>query len=226
MSDGIPIQPAATTLCLRDGAEGLEVLLMRRTSKLVFYGGAWVFPGGRVDEVDVAGGDAFSETAARVAAVREAQEEASLQLDPQSLIPFSHWTTPPGQSRRFSTWFFVAHVPGKEVKVDRGEIEEYRWSTPHDALSARHAGEIELPPPTFVTLDWAKSFDSAAAAITNAKSSAITRYIPRPVRQPTGVVSIYEGDAGYERSDAETAGTRHRLWMLKEGWRYERTGNI
>ena len=46
----VPVQPAATVAPLRDGAHGLEVLLLQRSPALVFAPGAWVFPGGRVDE--------------------------------------------------------------------------------------------------------------------------------------------------------------------------------
>lgn len=45
-------RPAATTVLLRDGAQGLEVLLMRRHRSSGFVPGAWVFPGGRVDAAD------------------------------------------------------------------------------------------------------------------------------------------------------------------------------
>lgn len=45
-------RPAATIVLLRDGAEGMEVLLMRRNRRAGFVPGAWVFPGGRVDGSD------------------------------------------------------------------------------------------------------------------------------------------------------------------------------
>lgn len=226
----VPILPAATTVCLRDGERGLEVLLVRRTSKLVFYGGAWVFPGGRVDKEDASVIDAGSGTdraryqqgPARRAAVREAHEEAAIVLQPDVLVPLSHWTTPPGRPRRFATWFFVAHAPGGDVSIDEGEIEQHRWSTPADALAARAAGEIELPPPTFVTLDWARQFTSVADALADAHAGTLTRYVPRPVLRQDGVISLYEGDAGYETQDADVDGPRHRLWMKRSGWRYER----
>jgi 8-oxo-dGTP pyrophosphatase MutT (NUDIX family) len=45
-----PILPAATTLIIRESTEvGIEVLLLKRNSKLVFAPGFWVFPGGRID---------------------------------------------------------------------------------------------------------------------------------------------------------------------------------
>ena len=49
---GVDAAPAATVVLLRDGDDGLEVLLARRSSKLAFHGGAWVFPGGRIDPDD------------------------------------------------------------------------------------------------------------------------------------------------------------------------------
>mgnify|MGYP003343572357 CR=1 FL=1 len=47
-----PAVPAATVIVLRDTADGLETLMLRRASKLSFAGGLWVFPGGRVDDAD------------------------------------------------------------------------------------------------------------------------------------------------------------------------------
>lgn len=45
-------RPAATVVLVRDGAEGLEVLLLRRVRSAGFVPGAYVFPGGRVDASD------------------------------------------------------------------------------------------------------------------------------------------------------------------------------
>lgn len=43
---------AATVLLLRDGEGGLQVAMLERHLRSDFAGGAWVFPGGRVDAVD------------------------------------------------------------------------------------------------------------------------------------------------------------------------------
>lgn len=50
-SEVSPARPAATVMLLRDGAGGLEVYLQRRHVGMSF-GGAWVFPGGRIDDAD------------------------------------------------------------------------------------------------------------------------------------------------------------------------------
>jgi 8-oxo-dGTP pyrophosphatase MutT (NUDIX family) len=47
-----PVKPAATAVLLRDGADGPELLLLRRLRSAGFVPGAWVFPGGRVDHAD------------------------------------------------------------------------------------------------------------------------------------------------------------------------------
>ena len=47
-------RPAATLILVRDGANGLEVLLAKRTHLANFAGGAYVFPGGAVDADDSA----------------------------------------------------------------------------------------------------------------------------------------------------------------------------
>lgn len=45
-------RPASTVILVRDGAEGLEVFMERRHIQSDFVGGAYVFPGGRVDAAD------------------------------------------------------------------------------------------------------------------------------------------------------------------------------
>ncbi len=96
--ESVPVRDAATVMVLRDGADGLEICMLRRNLRSDFVGGAYVFPGGGVDAEDahddlaavVAGPD--DETASKlvevergglafwVAAIRESFEEAGLLL--------------------------------------------------------------------------------------------------------------------------------------------------
>ena len=90
---GVPTAPrqAATVVVVRGGAERLEVLMVQRTPKARFMGGAWVFPGGAVDAHEGEGDEAH-----RAAAVREVEEEVRITLpDPAALVPFARWITPP-----------------------------------------------------------------------------------------------------------------------------------
>ena len=47
-------RPAATVLLLRDSAQGIEVLMTRRSLTASFAPGAYVFPGGGIDALDAA----------------------------------------------------------------------------------------------------------------------------------------------------------------------------
>jgi 8-oxo-dGTP pyrophosphatase MutT (NUDIX family) len=75
MVDEIPVRPAATVMLLRDTDGGLEVFMLRRTNAAAFAGGMYVFPGGRVDDADGEGDEAFA-----MAAVRECFEECGVLL--------------------------------------------------------------------------------------------------------------------------------------------------
>lgn len=85
-----PVAPlhAATVLLLRDGPQGLEVLMTRRSSSASFAPGAYVFPGGGIE---VADGQAHALARRRpgqhdealmqaIAAIRESFEELGLLL--------------------------------------------------------------------------------------------------------------------------------------------------
>ncbi|MET0390574.1 MAG: NUDIX hydrolase [Polyangiales bacterium] len=218
----IEVRPAATVVVLREGA-ALEVLLLKRASTLAFFGGAWVFPGGRVDPGDGDLGDPHAlRDAARQAAVRELHEESGLQVEPSALVAFTRWLTPPGSARRFDTFYFAVAAPDHaEVKLDPSEASDYSWLQPSAALAARARGELELPPPTFVTLsllDGSRDLAEALRALHTAPSS----FVPAPIQVPTGIVYLYEGDAGYASQDPQQPGARHRLSTLSEGWRYDR----
>jgi len=52
MTEPLIPRPAATLALLRDGEGGPEVLMMRRTHLAEFASGAYVFPGGAVDDAD------------------------------------------------------------------------------------------------------------------------------------------------------------------------------
>jgi 8-oxo-dGTP pyrophosphatase MutT (NUDIX family) len=90
-------RPASTVVVMRDSAAGPEVFMVRRHQDTAFMGGAYVFPGGRVDANDRGGSDAWcdgtahaivqladldaeSAVAFHVAAARELFEEAGVLL--------------------------------------------------------------------------------------------------------------------------------------------------
>ena len=220
--------PAATVILLREspGAAGsasrsddFEVLMLRRNSKLAFVGGHWVFPGGRVDAEDECGDELAT---ARRAACREAREEAGLAIDEADLVAFSHWTPPPMTPKRFLTWFFVAHAPAGAVTIDDGEIKDHRWIGPREAMARRQAGEIEVAPPTWITLEQLARHATPDDVLDAFRRDEPTRFATRIAMTDDGPFALYDGDAGYASGDASTAGPRHRLEMRDDGWVYRR----
>lgn len=195
--------------------------MVRRHASLSFHGGAWVFPGGRIDDADFAAAVDDIGAAARLAAVREAQEEAGTVVPPEQLVLISRWVTPEGLPKRFDTWFFAAAAATGDIVVDGGEIDDYRWLRPEDALAAQRRSEIELPPPTFVTLTELNGYTGVEPAIAALQQRRPQLFLPRMCMVEGGACTLYEGDSGYETHQADCPGARHRLWMVESGWRYE-----
>jgi len=214
--------PAATVVILRDGDDGIETLMLRKNSKIAF-GGMWVFPGGRIDDDDEvldADGEPDELATAAAAAVREAAEEASVAVDPASLVWFAHWVPPPVMPKRFATFFFAARHdgPASEVSIDNGEITDHEWMHPADAMARRDDGEIELAPPTWMTLHRLSGFTTIADALAELDAEDPPFYETHMARTDAGPVAMWTGDAGYESNDPSIEGPRHRLTLVEDGY--------
>lgn len=222
--------PAATVVLLRDGEEGVEVLMLRKNSKITF-GGMWVFPGGKIDNEDFGDNDDHLDdqeklrAAAYTAAVRETHEEAGIDVSADNFVWFSHWTPPPGPQKRFATWFFAAHVTDEHsVVIDDGEIKEHTWINPADALARHAAGELDLVPPTWITLNHIAQYSPSVEVIKHFQLRDPKVYTTRVVMNADeNRVALWHGDAGYEHWDANIEGDRHRLVMDKNAFVFENT---
>ncbi len=228
MTEDDDLIPAATVILARDGSAGLEVLMLRRNSKIAF-GGMWVFPGGRVDDHELDVTDHLG--SARIAAVREAEEETGLLLTGEALETWSYWIPPPqasmrartkGPMRRFSTWFFVARAPEGEVAIDGGEIHEHQWLTPAEVMDKRQAGEIEIVPPTWITLYQLNQHRTVDEALAWARVNEPEEFRTRPIAKDPMTLAWAGDVAHYGGGEHDDEGPRHRLMMHDNGWVYER----
>jgi len=212
-------RPSATVVLLRDSdgaTTRLEFLLLQRASRDE-KPGAWVFPGGKVEPGDVISGEPGSRESALRAAVRD--------LAATRLVAISRWITPEISPQRFDTWFFTGVVDtSHEVVVCGSEMVAHRWITPAEALLAQRRGEIQLAPPTFVTVQWLGAHSRAADARDALGREPILTFRPRIHRSAAGTCMLYPGDAGYESGDPDHPGPRHRILALASGWEYERSG--
>lgn len=190
-SPEVPPRDAASVVLLRDGPQGLEVLLQRRHLDSRVLGGWYVFPGGKLDDEDCAESGtcrldqpvailqarlnepqtpATQVQGLYVAALRELWEEAAIDLRGQAsaLLPWSRWITPrnpPVGSHRFDTRFFLALLPtGQTAAHDHHETIETLWITPRLALDRYWQREIDLIPPQLMALAQLARHGHAAAA--------------------------------------------------------------
>ena len=215
-----PLIPAATVILLRDGDAGLETLMMRRNSRLSFAEGMWVFPGGKVDDDD---GDTTTDQydMALAAAVRECHEESSLVVDPSKLIYYSHWIPPIEAPKRFSTWFYITPSPEGQVIIDDGEITDHAWWSPRETLTLAQNKEIEILPPTWITLFDLHLFSSVDEAMRAISQREPRAYATRIIETDNGLAAIWEGDKNYENPIISSGNQRHRLVMAEPVWRFE-----
>ena len=220
--------PAATVVIMRDSESGIELLMLRKNSKVAF-GGMWVFPGGKIDDTDkvIDSDGALNELAtATNAAVRETFEEAAVSVSQENLFWFSHWVPPAITPKRFSTYFFATKLlDGDEVTIDDSEIIEHNWFHPDEAISLRDAGEIELAPPTWVTLNLLIPFTNAEDALNALDVKDPMFYETHIAQSAKGPVAMWFGDAGYEKTDPDIAGERHRLTMTRDGYHFEQSNS-
>jgi 8-oxo-dGTP pyrophosphatase MutT (NUDIX family) len=186
-----PARQAATAIVLRDAPDGPEVLLVQRNPDSRFMGGAWVFPGGAVQEDDAGHAGA---------ALRELEEEAGMRLaDVERLVPFSRWITPAAVKTRFDTLFFVAESPpDAEVTVDGAECVAARWMRPVDALAEFQRGDLLLVFPTIKHLEELDAFGSTAEALEAARTREVTPVQPRVVVSDGAAKVLMPGEPGYD----------------------------
>lgn len=191
--------PAATVLALRPSSDGFEVLMVHRNSR-GYFGDLAVFPGGRVEDMDVPdGGTSDDDLSHRNAAVREFAEETGIMITDEGvtvapdvrgeqfytwlsdesvssgagrLVLVSRWVTPELAPRRFDTRFYVVDcVDPPDVAIDSDELVGHEWVTPGSALERHEAGAWNMFRPTLAHLRWLQRWPSIDEAIGSAEGA-------------------------------------------------------
>ncbi|WP_343318309.1 NUDIX hydrolase [Arthrobacter sp. TMP15] len=229
-----PLEDACTIVLLRDGAAGLETLMLERPGNSRSFGGAWVFPGGKVDpgdRVNPAGEQLDEFAAAQAAGLRELAEETGQQLSPKELVWLSQWTPMQRIPRRFRTWFMLGAATTDQVVLNPEEHERSSWLPAREALALHTAGKMILVPPTWVTLHNLLGLESTEQAVEQSRKATPFIYNTHLLTPSNGEAAstlagfgagaaagvLWDGDEEYPESKAP-AGARHRLTMTDLPW--------
>ncbi|MEA2010525.1 MAG: NUDIX hydrolase [Actinomycetota bacterium] len=196
-----PLREAATVCLVRDGDDGLEVLMARRTPSARFMGGAWVFPGGAVDGEDERSGASGSDRW-RAAAVREVAEETGIRLVGHDLVYFANWITPAPLPIRFDTRFFAA-VVGRDVEplVDGDELVDARWMPPSDVLAEARRGTMLVAFPTRKTVEYLGTFGTSDLLLSHIKAQpSVVSIQPRLAVGHGAIQILMPDDPGFDEA--------------------------
>ncbi|MQB01360.1 MAG: NUDIX hydrolase [Actinobacteria bacterium] len=152
-AEALPAVSAATVLLLRDGSAGPEVFMLERHLKSDFIGGAYVFPGGKVDGFDrslsasmwtgidlPATGARMRQTEAEalgshVAAVRETFEESGILLGSRAgrplvaadLLAPSFQVARERLCSRDDDWDWRPWLREERLVLDLGQLAWWSW---------------------------------------------------------------------------------------------------
>jgi 8-oxo-dGTP pyrophosphatase MutT (NUDIX family) len=220
----------AVTVCLvRAAHHGPEVLMVQRPESAAFMGGAWVFPGGAVDDSDA---EQEGMWPLQAAALRELVEETGIWLladgeqvtDRRPAGPavfaeapgafgadrlryFANWITPAPLPIRFDTRFFVTEVSRRvEALVDGKELVDAAWLDPADALERADAGDWLIAFPTRQALIALSGHGSVAALMESLPDPSMVEGVqPRIDVDENAVRILLPTDPGFEDAAAAEA---------------------
>lgn len=194
-----------------EGAAALQAAAIRETFEeagvLLARGGA---PSAEDRQALLRGDLGFAELITRL----------GLRLDAEAIRLWSWWITPEIEARRYSTRFFVARSPeAAEASHDDGETVQSAWWTPAEALARFEAGQVQLAPPTWVTLQELLPFERADDVLQAAGSRRVVPIEPTGALHEDGSVTIYlPGDPLHPSTDRVEGPTRVTLrqgrWLV------------
>ena len=158
-----------------------------------------------------------------VTTLRAVIEREGLRLALDALVLFSHWVTPPIDSRQFDTRFFMARVPPEQTPAhDETETTHSLWARPADAIAQSKKQEIVLPPPTWSTLRELEPFESVKEALAWARRRTIVRRMPKAIEQDGHRMLLLPGDPLHPDPAGDDPPVETRFVLIDRRWRAER----
>jgi 8-oxo-dGTP pyrophosphatase MutT (NUDIX family) len=129
-------------------------------------------------------------------------EHVKLALD--SLTVCGHWVTPPLDTRRFDTWFFVARMPAEQAAAhDETEHTHGSWMTASEALDRARRRELVLPIPTWSVLRELAAFGSVDEIVGHVSAQRVLRREPKAAGENGHRLFVLPGDPLYPDTGEE-----------------------
>jgi 8-oxo-dGTP pyrophosphatase MutT (NUDIX family) len=204
------------------------------SSKLVFPGGVVDASDGSEEWLPHLSGAeslAVQERSLRIAACRELYEEAGVLVgshrQPQQprpdeatyfdllkaanakvaldgVVPFGHWITPEGVSKRFDTYFYLCRAPkDAEAKSDGRETVNAEWVSPHEIIQRARDGERSIMFPTLLNLMRLAESPDLDSALAAAAVRPIVAVTPRVERRGEVTFVTIPASAGYSLTEMQ-----------------------
>ena len=125
--------------------------------------------------------------------------ETGMVLALDALVPYAHWVTPEGMSKRFDTWFFLAAAPPEQLGAHDGrESTDSLWLSPREAVAGGESGRFKLPFPTTRNLIKLGKQGSVRAALDDARGKPVVTVMPVLTKSNGGRQLRIPIEAGYD----------------------------
>jgi 8-oxo-dGTP pyrophosphatase MutT (NUDIX family) len=124
--------------------------------------------------------------------------EHGCALEAGLLHPWARWITPPQETRRYDTWFFVVTLPpGTEAASVSSEADVAGWVSAREVLAAQARGESLVLPPTRAMLGALVSAGSVATVLARAADRSMAPVHPEIRKTADGGIEVVGGGIAY-----------------------------
>jgi len=126
-------------------------------------------------------------------------DETGMVLALDELVPYAHWVTPEGMSKRFDTWFFLAAAPPEQLGAHDGrESTDSLWLSPREAVAGGESGRFKLPFPTTRNLIKLGKQPNVRTALDDARGKPVVTVMPVLTKLNGGRQLRIPLEAGYD----------------------------
>ncbi len=95
-----------------------------------------------------------------------------------------------------------------------------KWTTPEEAVALHRKQDIDMLPPTVISLLAVLAYENVGQALLAIKQQRVLDILPKVTSHNNELTMLYPGDHGYETVDAENTSRQHRCMHRPDGWHY------